>query len=91
MQGLYLQMSPLAGYREKSTIESGLRHLVELRTSQINGRAFCMALHTREELADLTLLTIENNGWNRVSIAHYLSDTRTEIRNVRAAKSMEAG
>src|SRR3954454_14385569 len=35
-------------YLESSTIDARLRALVELRTSQINGCAYCVDLHSRE-------------------------------------------
>lgn len=37
-------------YLETSTLDAGLRHLVFLRASQINGCAFCVDKHTREAL-----------------------------------------
>jgi|APAra7269096979_1048534.scaffolds.fasta_scaffold00098_39 AhpD family alkylhydroperoxidase len=46
------QMMSLNGYLEKSSIETGLRHLVLLRVSQINGCAYCVDLHTHEALRD---------------------------------------
>ncbi len=36
------------GYIENSSIEPGLRFLVELRVSQINGCAYCVDLHTNQ-------------------------------------------
>lgn len=33
-------------------VEAGLRHLVKLRASQINGCAYCISLHNREARAD---------------------------------------
>ena len=52
----YFQVAPDAlkslqgtrDYLEKSAIEAGLRHLVELRVSQINGCVYCVDLHSRE-------------------------------------------
>jgi len=35
-------------YVAKSSLEPALRHLVTLRASQINGCAFCIAMHNRE-------------------------------------------
>src|SRR5690606_18927292 len=34
--------------RNTDTVEPSLRHLVELRASQINGCAFCIDLHSRQ-------------------------------------------
>jgi AhpD family alkylhydroperoxidase len=45
-------MAGVNAYLKGSAIEPGLRHLVWLRTSQINGCAYCVDLHTREALAD---------------------------------------
>jgi AhpD family alkylhydroperoxidase len=38
--------APLAG----NTIERGIQHLVEIRASQINGCALCLAMHTEAAL-----------------------------------------
>jgi AhpD family alkylhydroperoxidase len=46
------QMAGVNACLKGSAIEPGLRHLVWLRTSQINGCAYCVDLHTREALAD---------------------------------------
>ena len=37
-----------AAYLAKSTLEPALQHFVTLRASQINGCAFCIAMHNRE-------------------------------------------
>ncbi|HEX4507709.1 MAG TPA: carboxymuconolactone decarboxylase family protein [Alphaproteobacteria bacterium] len=37
---------------QASAIDKTLLHLVKLRASQINGCAFCMAMHTKEALRD---------------------------------------
>jgi AhpD family alkylhydroperoxidase len=52
MQGLYQQMVGLERYIASTDLERSLIHLVKLRASQINGCAYCMALHTREALND---------------------------------------
>ena len=44
------QIAQLERYLRSSSIESHLLHLVKLRVSQINGCAFCMAMHTRDLL-----------------------------------------
>lgn len=36
----------------KSGIDSRLLHLIDIRTSQINGCAYCVDMHVREALAD---------------------------------------
>ncbi len=46
------QMAGVNAYLKGSAIEPGLRHIVWLRTSQINGCAYCVDLHTHEALAD---------------------------------------
>jgi AhpD family alkylhydroperoxidase len=38
--------------RSKTTLESSLLHLVNLRASQMNGCAFCIAMHWREAKED---------------------------------------
>lgn len=125
--------------REETTIERSLVHLVKLRVSQINGCAFCMAMHAREareegeredrlhvlsawretdwfspreqaalawaeavtelghggvpdavfaqaraafdeqELADLTLVVVAINGWNRYAIPFHIPPERFVI------------
>jgi len=35
-------------YIQSCSIEAALRHMVELRVSQINGCVFCVTMHTRE-------------------------------------------
>lgn len=131
MTGLYEQMEQLEAYLASSSLERSLIHLVKLRASQINGCAFCMAMHVEEALeegeridrltvisawretswfsereqaalawtesltqisngpvpddvfaraksafgeaglADLTLLVITINGWNRIAIPYH--------------------
>lgn len=57
-------------YLNNSGLEKGLRHLVKLRASQINGCAFCIDMHVEEALADgehptrLHLLSV----WHETSI-----------------------
>ena len=50
--GLYQHMTGIEAYLKTTNIEPSLRHLVKLRVSQINGCAFCMAMHTEEALQD---------------------------------------
>ncbi|NUY80358.1 carboxymuconolactone decarboxylase family protein [Flavobacterium sp. MAH-1] len=47
-------LRPLFGvgaYINKSTIDASLRHLVEVRVSQINGCAYCLDMHYKEARA----------------------------------------
>ena len=46
------QIAQLEHYLRSSSIEHQLLHLIKLRVSQINGCAFCMAMHTRELLSE---------------------------------------
>jgi AhpD family alkylhydroperoxidase len=48
-QGSYKAMGAFSGSVE---LDSKLRHLVDLRASQINGCAFCIDMHTREARAE---------------------------------------
>ncbi len=41
-------MQALGAYLATSSIEPGLRHLVEVRASQLNGCAFCLDMHTKD-------------------------------------------
>ena len=36
----------------KSSVEPGLRHLVDLRASQMNGCAFCVDMHVKQAISD---------------------------------------
>jgi len=38
----------LSTYAVKSTIDASLKHLIDLRVSQINGCAYCMNMHSEE-------------------------------------------
>jgi AhpD family alkylhydroperoxidase len=40
--------SALQGYVDKSGLDAKLRELIKIRASQINGCAFCLAMHTRD-------------------------------------------
>jgi AhpD family alkylhydroperoxidase len=46
--GLYKAMSALQAYVDSSGLEKPLLKLVEIRASQINGCAFCLAMHTKD-------------------------------------------
>lgn len=46
--GAYKAMLGLQGYIDKCSIEPSLQELVKTRASQINGCAFCIAMHTRD-------------------------------------------
>ena len=45
-------MQALQGQIERHGLDKTLLHLVKLRASQINGCAYCVAMHTRESRAD---------------------------------------
>jgi AhpD family alkylhydroperoxidase len=40
--------SALQGYVDQSGLDAKLRELIKIRASQINGCAYCLAMHTRE-------------------------------------------
>jgi AhpD family alkylhydroperoxidase len=46
--GAYKAMAGLQGYVDQSGLERSLLELVKIRTSQINGCAFCLVMHTNE-------------------------------------------
>ncbi len=46
--GVYKAMSSLQGYVDSCGLERSLIELVKVRASQINGCAFCLAMHTSE-------------------------------------------
>jgi AhpD family alkylhydroperoxidase len=52
VRGLYQQMQQLETYLKTTNLEPQLRHLVKMRASQINGCAYCMAMHTEEAFKD---------------------------------------
>ena len=50
--GAIKAMFGLAAYVNSSSIEPQLRHLVEYRVSQINGCAYCLAMHSKDLRAE---------------------------------------
>jgi AhpD family alkylhydroperoxidase len=46
--GAYKAMSALQAYVDASGLEKPLRELIKIRASQINGCAFCLAMHTKD-------------------------------------------
>ncbi len=46
--GLYKAMATLQGYIDSCGIERSLLELIKVRASQINGCAYCLAMHTSE-------------------------------------------
>ena len=46
--GAYKAMAGLQSYVDQSGLERSLLELVKIRTSQINGCAFCLVMHTNE-------------------------------------------
>ena len=49
---LFKKLVEVSTLTRKSTLETGLLHLIDLRASQINGCAFCVDMHCKEALAD---------------------------------------
>lgn len=45
---VYQAVSALQSYVDKSGLDSKLRELIKIRASQINGCAYCLAMHTRD-------------------------------------------
>jgi AhpD family alkylhydroperoxidase len=52
VQGAYQQLGAMERYIRTTDIERPLVHLVKMRASQINGCAFCLAMHAREARED---------------------------------------
>lgn len=50
--GAVQAMLALEAYVRQSGLERSLIHLIKIRSSQINGCAFCLDMHTREARAD---------------------------------------
>jgi AhpD family alkylhydroperoxidase len=50
--GAVQAMLALEAYVQQSRLERSLLHLIKIRSSQINGCAFCLDMHTREARAD---------------------------------------
>lgn len=48
IQGLYQQMMSMERYLASSSLDHMLLHLVKMRASQVNGCAYCMALHAKD-------------------------------------------
>jgi len=68
--GVYQALNAVQSYVEKSDLEPKLMELVKIRASQINGCAFCIAMHTRDaiklgESQDRLFLL---NAWDEVGI-----------------------
>jgi len=49
-QGLYQQMLAFSAPLAESSLEGNLLELVKMRASQINGCAYCLAMHARDAL-----------------------------------------
>lgn len=47
---LFRKLMEFSGAIAKSAVDPGLRHLVDLRASQLNGCAFCVDMHTKEAI-----------------------------------------
>ena len=45
---VYQAVAALQSYVDKSGLDPSLRELIKIRASQINGCAFCLAMHTRD-------------------------------------------
>ncbi len=52
LDAIVRQISQLERFLRTSSIEGHLLHLTKLRVSQINGCAFCLAMHTRDLLQE---------------------------------------
>jgi AhpD family alkylhydroperoxidase len=44
----YQAVATLQSYVDKSGLDAKLRELIKIRVSQINGCAYCLAMHTRD-------------------------------------------
>ncbi len=44
----YKAVAALQAYVDQSGLDAKLRELIKIRASQINGCAYCLAMHTRE-------------------------------------------
>ena len=57
-------LSALQTYVDQSGLDAKLRELIKIRASQINGCAYCVAMHTREQaaLAWTEALTLVTHG-----------------------------
>ncbi len=48
LQGIVKPMLGLGAYLQRSSVEEHLRTLIDMRVSQINGCAYCLAMHARD-------------------------------------------
>src|SRR5262249_2036334 len=66
----YKAMAGLQAYIDQSEIEPALRHLVEIRASQINGCAFCLIMHTNaaRKLGEADERMHLLNAWREVPV-----------------------
>src|SRR5215510_9446773 len=46
--GAYQALAALQSYVDKSGLDAKLGELIKIRVSQINGCAYCLAMHTRD-------------------------------------------
>lgn len=44
----YKAVTPLQAYVDQSGLDAKLRELIKIRASQINGCAYCIAMHTHD-------------------------------------------
>jgi AhpD family alkylhydroperoxidase len=47
-RNVYQQLGGIETYLHDSTIEENLLHLIKMRVSQINGCAYCLAMHAKD-------------------------------------------
>jgi AhpD family alkylhydroperoxidase len=68
--GAYKALSALQSYSSEHALEPKLMELVKTRASQLNGCAFCLAMHTRDarKLGESEERLYLLNAWEEVSI-----------------------
>ena len=67
---VYQAVAALQSYVDKSGLDPTLRELIKIRASQINGCAFCLAMHTRDarKLGETEERTHLLNAWREAPI-----------------------
>src|SRR5262245_26775028 len=59
-------MQALETHIRSSGLEPALVHLVTMRASRINGCAYRLDMHWKDDLVSLSLAVVAINGWNRL-------------------------
>jgi AhpD family alkylhydroperoxidase len=54
---------------DRVELDPRLRELVRVRASQLNGCAYCIDMHSTDEVAALVALVVTINAWNAIGVS----------------------